>query len=123
MLSYERRVVSALVTNPDDAQATATEAYVAGALGAMPEILRFGISGLSVALGGWAALRSIAGRRRDDAAEVEFLETHPIGLVRQWVRALRSLVLFSEQEALQLAERAAADRSDADPVGVERATP
>lgn len=107
MLSYERRVVTALLTTPDPAEAESTRSYVAGALGAMPEVLRLGISGLSVLLGAWASARALVGRRRSGADEVAWLQHHPIGLVRQWVRALRSLVLFSEQEARELAERCA----------------
>lgn len=105
MLSYERRIVAALLTSTDPAQARSIGTYVGSSLAAMPEVLRAGIAGLSVALGAWATLRRLAGRSRTDAAELAWLEAHPVGLVRQWLRALRSLVMFAEQESLELAER------------------
>ena len=100
MLPYERRVVAALLTTTDPGQQRTVTEFVGDSLGAMPEILRFGISFLSVGLGAFAAVRDTLGRRPDPSAEVIWLDTNPIGLVRQWVRALRSLVLFAEQETI-----------------------
>ena len=34
-------------------------------------------------------------------ATLAWIEDHPIGLVRQWARAIRSLVLFAENEMLE----------------------
>ncbi len=100
MLPYERRVVAALLTTPDAGQRQRVTEFVGGSLGAMPEILRFGIASISIALGAFAAVRDAVGRRPEPEAEVIWLDTNPIGLIRQWVRALRSLVLFAEQEQL-----------------------
>ena len=105
MLSYERRVITALLTSSDPAEERSISSYVGSSLAAMPEILRFGIAAISVALGAWSALRRLVGAGRSGPAEVAWLEAHPVGLVRQWVRALRSLVMFAEQEHLELAER------------------
>ena len=44
MLPYERRVVAALLTTPDAGQRQRVTEFVGGSLGAMPEILRFGIA-------------------------------------------------------------------------------
>lgn len=101
MLPYERRVVDALLTTEDAGQRQTVTDFVSGALGAMPELLRLGIWGLSVLLGAYAGVRDAIGRRPDPEAEVAWLDGNPIGLVRQWVRALRSLVLFAEQETLE----------------------
>lgn len=101
MLSYERRVVTAMITTDDARIREQVVAFAGGSLGAMPELLRFGISAITVALTAWTTLLGLVGRRRSDAETLSWLETHPIGLVRQWARALRSLVLFSEQELLE----------------------
>ena len=103
MLSYERRVVTAMTTTDDPRIRAEVVAFAGGSLGAMPEVLRAGITLISVVIGSWSALRRAVGAGRDPAAEVAWLEDHPIGLVRQWARALRSLVLFSEQEKLEAA--------------------
>lgn len=101
MLPYERRVVDALLTTTDADQRRTVTDFVSGALGAMPELLRLGIWGISVLLGCWATVRDAVGRRPEPAAEVAWLDSHPVGLIRQWVRALRSLVLFAEQETIE----------------------
>jgi hypothetical protein len=113
MLSYERRVVAALLTDADPARSRAVTGFVGGSLGAMPEHLRLGISGISIALGAWSGARRAVGRGRSGADEVAWLEDHPVGLVRQWLRALRSLVTFAEQESLGDAEAAAASGAGA----------
>lgn len=99
MLPFERRIVDALTAGTDPAHRDAVIDHVDAALTAMPEVTRAGIAGESVLLGGWAAARS---RRRPSspAADLAWLEAHPVGLVRQWVRALRSLVLFAEHEMI-----------------------
>ena len=99
MLAYERRVVDALLTSDDPARRRAVAEHTSRALAAMPEVIRLGIAGETVLLSAWSAARR-RGRGFDPAAEVDWLEGHPVGLVRQWERALRSLVLFAEQEML-----------------------
>ena len=100
MLRFEREVVRSLVTSPDDHLRSAVEDYVDGALRAMPEYLRVGVAAESVGLGAWAG---VLGRRgaSDPEALVRLLdrwEESPVGFVRQYVRLLRSLVLFAECE-------------------------
>jgi hypothetical protein len=91
MLSIERRVVAALGSRPEDG---AVEAFVDGSLRAMPEVLRFGLWGESVALGmldGLFPTDDLAGRlARWEGSRISFL--------RQYVHAFRSLVLFAENE-------------------------
>lgn len=111
MLRFERRVVTALLSIDDTAQSRAVVAFADGALGAMPEILRFGITAISVFLTAWSAGRRLAGRDRTDAELLAWVQDHPIGLVRQWVRALRSLVLFAEQETMPTSVPATMDAS------------
>lgn len=98
MLGFERRVVTAMLTAEDPRQRSLTVDHVDGALAALPELIRFGVAAETVALDTWYRIRSLAGTV-DDRALVASLESNPIGLVRQYVRLLRSLVLFSEQEA------------------------
>jgi hypothetical protein len=106
MLPYERQVVDALISSDDPARRRAVADHMSAVLTAMPEHLRAGFIGETVLLTTWSAVRR-RGRPQDMAAELAWLEAHPIGLVRQWFRALRSLVLFAELEMLG---------SDADPV-------
>jgi hypothetical protein len=100
MLRFEREVVRSLVAGPDDQLRSAVEDYVDGALQAMPEYLRAAVAVESVALGAWAAL---LGRRGGGDPEplvrlVDRWEESRLGPVRQYVRLLRSLVLFAECE-------------------------
>jgi hypothetical protein len=99
MLRFEREVVRSLVTSPDDQVRSAVVDYVDGSLRAMPEYLRAGVVVESVVLGAWAG---VLGRRRaGEEGLVRLLDRwdeSPIGLVRQYVRLLRSLVLFAECE-------------------------
>lgn len=110
MLAYERWVVDALLGTDDPAIRRAVTEHVAAELAAKPEHLRAGLVGETVLLGVWSRARR-RGRPLAAADELAWLEHHPIGLVRQWVRALRSLVLFAEQEMLQ-AQADAAPRPD-----------
>lgn len=100
MLAYERQVVDAFSTTDDPERRRAVSEHAGAALAAMPEFIRLGIAGETVLLGSWSALRR-RGRPLDPEAELAWLEGHPVGLVRQWARALRSLVLFAEQEMVQ----------------------
>jgi hypothetical protein len=96
MLPFEREVVRSLVTSTDDRLRSEVESYVDGCLQAMPEYLRAGVAAESLALGAWAGLR---GRRREGLHEqLDAWEESPIGVVRQYVRLIRSLVLFAECE-------------------------
>lgn len=103
MLAYERRVVAALLDTADGDRTALVTDYVDGALGAMPEVVRAGIAGISIGLGAWTSIRGVVAGRRGPAAEVAWLENHPIGLIRQWLRAVRSLVIFAAEETLEAA--------------------
>ena len=100
MLRFEREVVRSLVTSSDDRLRSAVEDYVDGSLRAMPEYLRAGVAAESVALGAWAGV--LGRRRRGDPEDLVDLldrwEESRVGVVRQYVRLLRSLVLFAECE-------------------------
>lgn len=106
MFAFERRVVRAMITTEDPQIGAEVEAFVGSRLGAMPEFLRIGITAITVVVGGWCRARRLAGAGRSDDQLLSWLEQHPIGLVRQWARALRSLVLFAEQEKLEAAATA-----------------
>jgi hypothetical protein len=99
MLWFERRVVTTLVRDLDQQRRSAVVAHVDGVLRDMPEHLRAGVAAESLLLGAWARLRDPARYRDPEAgADLEPLDHSPIGLVRQYVRLLRSLVLFAEHE-------------------------
>jgi hypothetical protein len=93
MLGFERRMVAALTTTSDPTVRAGVEAWVDGSLRDMPEHLRFGVAAESVALGLWARVRGA-----DDPALLRSFESSPVWPVRQYVRLLRSLVLFAENE-------------------------
>ncbi len=100
MLWLERRVVDALVQAADDDRREAITEYVEGALQVMPEPIRAGVAAESLVLGAWPALRLAFGKL-DQAqldAQVARWEHSRVGLIRQYVRALHSLVIFAEQE-------------------------
>jgi hypothetical protein len=100
MLWFERAVVGALVTSPDQAVRSSVEAFVDGALRDMPETLRAGVAGESVLLG--AIARVTGGRGEVDAARVtrllDRLDGLPLPLLGQYPRLMRSLVLMAENE-------------------------
>jgi len=101
MLWFERAVVSALVASDDPAVRSAVEAFVDGSLRDKPEHLRVGVAGESILLGGYAVgLRAVGRLDGADAlrARLESWESGPIGVVRQYVRAMKSLVIFAENE-------------------------
>ena len=93
MLRFERQIVERLVTTDDPRLERDVRGFVEGALGAMPEHLRFSIGAASVVLGLWALVARPAG-----TALVRSLDASPIPQIRQYVRLFRSLVLFAEQE-------------------------
>jgi len=93
MLGFERRMVAALTTSPDPALRAGVEGWVDDTLRDMPEHLRLGVLAESIALGLWSKLRPA-----DDAALVRSFERSPLWPVRQYVRLLRSVVLYAENE-------------------------
>ena len=100
MLWFERQVVLALTDGLDDEKQAAIAAHVDGALGAMPEHIRLGVGVQSVALGAWTRGRGALWGRRSPGLDVDVasFEVSRLGPVRQYVRALRYLVLFAEHE-------------------------
>ncbi len=100
MLWLERRVVGALVQASDPDRRAAIVDYVEDALRDMPETIRVGIAGESLLLGAWPAVCNAAGRldQAELMARVDRWEHSRIGLLRQYVRVLHSLVLFAEHE-------------------------
>lgn len=103
MLWFEREVVGALTESPDQPLRSSVESFVDGSLRDMPEHLRAGVIGESVLLGGYVAgLRKLGRLPADDpGALVEQLdawERSRIGVVRSYVRMMKSLVVFAENE-------------------------
>ena len=116
MLSFERRVVTSLLDDAGAAERGAVVDYVDGALGALPDLIRVGVAAESLAFSGWAAVRHVATRRRESGEELlDRLERNPVGLIRQYPRLIRSLVMFAEQEGIEAA------RSGSDRAGVRTA--
>ena len=97
MLWFERQVVTTLTATLDDHLRAEIEAYVDETLRVMPEHLRAGMAAESLALGAWARLRG-AGSHPSPGTSLERLESSRLDPVRQYVRLLRSLVLFAEHE-------------------------
>ena len=93
MLAFVRKVVAGLTGSTDPHLRADVERWVDGTLRDMPEFLRAGVLAESVLFGVAAAAL-----RRDAPALVATLDSSPIGLVRQYVRLFRSLVLFAELE-------------------------
>ena len=93
MLRFERQVVATFLTVPDQPVRDAVEEFVDGTLSDMPEHLRAGVMAESIAFG--TLVRVWPGGL---APLLAWLERSPIGLVRQYVRLFRGLVLFAEQE-------------------------
>lgn len=93
MLGFEREVVASLLTVHDPGVRARVEAWVDGSLGTMPEHLRLGVAVQSVVFGAVFGLLRVRGDRA-----VAVLERSPLMPMRQYVRLLRSLVLFGEQE-------------------------
>jgi hypothetical protein len=103
MLWFEREVVGALTESPDQPLRSSVESFVDGSLRDMPEHLRAGVIGESLLLGTYVAALRGAGRlpAGDPAAllaQLESWETSPIGVLRQYVRMMKSLVVFAENE-------------------------
>jgi hypothetical protein len=103
MLWFEREVVGALTVSQDQSLRSSVEAFVDGSLRDMPEHVRLGVAGESVLLGTWVgALRKVGRLAADDphalVTALESWETSPIGVLRSYVRLMRTLVVFAENE-------------------------
>jgi hypothetical protein len=101
MLWLERQMVTELVS-PTVAQSERDEIeqYVDGALRSMPDHLRLGVAVESVAFGALVRVQRALGAdpRAGLAPHIEQWSASRISVVRQYVRLLRSLVLFAEHE-------------------------
>jgi hypothetical protein len=103
MLRFEREVVGALTESPDQPLRSSVEAFVDGSLRDWPEHLRLGVAGESVLLGTYVAALRRTGRLapgdRDGLLRLlEGWEQAPIGVLRSYVKAMRSLVILAENE-------------------------
>ena len=94
-------MVAALTTASDPDLRAGVEGWVGSSLGAMPEWLRLGVLTESIGLELWSRVRP----GRDDHALLHTFESSSLWPVRQYVRLLRSLVIFAEQELAGVAER------------------
>jgi hypothetical protein len=97
MLWFERQVVTTLTATLDEPLRAEIESYVDATLRGMPEHLRAGMVAESLALGAWARVRGGANPSAPGTS-LERLESSRLDPVRQYVRLLRSLVLFAEHE-------------------------
>jgi hypothetical protein len=103
MLWFEREVVGALIDSPDQPLRSSIESFVDGSLRDMPEHLRLGVAGESVLLGTYVAALRRAGRLAPDDRHalldhLESWESSPVGVLRSYVRMMKSLVVFAENE-------------------------
>jgi hypothetical protein len=103
MLGFEREVVAALGSAPDQPTRSSVEAFVDGSLRAMAEPARLGIVAESLALGTYVRLTALGRRVGPDElrTRLDRWEAGRIGLVRLYVRLFRSLVLLSENELIE----------------------
>jgi hypothetical protein len=101
MLRFEREVVTALGSAPEQSTQSEVEAFVDGSLRAMPEAIRLGVIGETLLFGSYVRLLQAVGRLDgpdDLRAQLDRWETSRISVVRQYVHMFRSLVLFAENE-------------------------
>jgi hypothetical protein len=102
MLRFEREVVTALGSAPDQPTRSTVEAFVDGSLKAMPELIRLGVLGETILFTAYAHLLSVAGRPLDTPEalrrRLDAWEGSRISVVRQYVHMFRSLVVFAENE-------------------------
>ena len=100
MLWLERQVVRALIDTREPESRAAIEAFVDGALRSMPEYLRAGVAAESIGLGALLRVQLATGRITGEqlSEQLDRWEESPISVVSQYVRMLRSLVLFAEHE-------------------------
>jgi hypothetical protein len=106
MLRFEREVVTALGSAPDQPTRSAVEVFVDGSLKAMPELIRLGVFGETILFTAYAKLLGLAGRPLDSPEDLrrqlDAWESSRIGVVRQYVHMFRSLVVFAENEKAPL---------------------
>ena len=98
MLWLERQLVATLSETVEPDRRPAVADYVDGVLRAMPEHLRLGVAGESVVLGAGAWVADRLGSSRSFASRIEGWEHNRVGPIRQYVRLLSSLVIFSSEE-------------------------
>jgi hypothetical protein len=101
VLRFEREAVAALTTTTDAGLRGGVTRYVDDSLKAMPDFLRLGVALETVCLGAWPRLCERVGRRGGDPLRTRldgWEAGSPIGVVRSWVRLLRSLVIYAENE-------------------------
>lgn len=101
MRRFERRAVALLTRrDADPGERAAIEAYVGETLAMMPDHLRIGVALESAVLGvADAAARSV-GLLDDDRLRrvLTYFESSPVTPLRQYVRLLRSLVVYAGEE-------------------------
>ena len=93
MLGFERDVVAAMTQTSDAALRARVEIWVADVLADMPDHLRLGVLAESLLFAAYARAR-----RTGVAPLLGSLDHSRIGLLRQYPRLFRSLVLFGELE-------------------------
>ena len=93
MLRIEREVVHALLDTDDQEHRARVEAWVAGSLDDMSELLRLGVKAESVLV---ATLHRFGGGGL--VRLLDAMERSPVGLLQQYPRLFRSLVLFGDLE-------------------------
>jgi hypothetical protein len=103
MLWFEREVVGSLIASPDQSVRSSVESFVDGSLRDMPEHLRAGVIGETVLLGTYVAALRATGRLPSGDGEallhqLDSWETSRIGVLRTYVRMMKSLVVFAENE-------------------------
>ena len=91
VLGFERRVVAALVDDAEPGVRDGIEAWVEASLADLPDHVRLGIRAQSIVLGIWY-------RSRPGDALPALLQASPLWPVRQYLRAIRSLVLMAQHE-------------------------
>jgi hypothetical protein len=94
VLRVERDAVRALLGTDDVDHRARVEAWVEGSLSDMPELLRAGVLAESLLVAAWRRAQP----SRDLRAILETMERSPIGLLQQYPRLFRSLVLFGDLE-------------------------
>lgn len=94
MLVVERDVVDALLDTPDPAHRDRVQGWVRGSLDDMPGLLRLGVIAESVLVEAWRRARP----SQPLASILAAMERSPIGLLQQYPRLFRSLVLFGDLE-------------------------
>ncbi len=85
----------ALLGPADADHAAQVESWVEGSLDEMPELLRLGVVAESVLVGAWRRMRP----SQSLTDILRTMERSPIGLVQQYPRLFRSLVLFGDLES------------------------